>query len=79
MMRCSSEARLVTCTPISAKRKSKATGVSEKTIVLGALERSTEKGKPKVKARVINDVSRPTLKHDIQKKVNSGSTVYTDE
>jgi transposase-like protein len=60
------------------KEKIKGTGVSGKTIVLGALERSTEKGKSKVRAGVIKSTDRVTLKREIESIVEKGSTLYTD-
>ena len=41
-------------------KKIKGTGASGKTIVLGAVQRATEKGKSKVRAKVIKSNDRPT-------------------
>lgn len=58
--------------------KIKGTGTSGKTIVLGAVQRATEKGKSKVRAKVIKSTDRPTLKKEIEAEIEKGSTLYTD-
>ena len=46
-----------------------------KTAVIGVKERETKK----VKAKVIENIKRPTLHSFIGESVELGSTVYTDE
>ena len=57
--------------------KIKGTGPSGKTIVWGALQRGP-KSESKVKAKVIKNTDRDTLKKEIDAAVERGSTVYTD-
>ena len=47
----------------------------EKTAVIGVKERETKK----VKAKVIENIKRPTLHSFIGESVELGSTVYTDD
>lgn len=54
------------------------TGTAGKTIVLGAIERATNKGESKVRTRVIKNIDRVTLKREVEAIVEKGSTLYTD-
>lgn len=58
--------------------KIKGRGASGKTIVLGALERTTRKKISQVKAKVIKERDRKTLKAEISQMVEKGSILYTD-
>lgn len=58
--------------------KIKGRGASGKTIVLGALERTTRKKISQVKTRVIKERDRKTLKREIAGMVEKGSILYTD-
>jgi transposase-like protein len=60
------------------EEKIKGRGASGKTIVLGALERTTLKNISQVKARVIKENDRKTLKREISDMVAKGSILYTD-
>lgn len=60
------------------KEKIKGSGTSGKTIVLGALERGARKGESKVRAKVIKNTDRQTLKREIEEEVKIGSILYTD-
>jgi len=53
-------------------------GTSGKAIVLGMLERNGEKGKSKVRAKVIKNTNQGTLHSDIKDAVAAGSEVHTD-
>jgi hypothetical protein len=56
----------------------KGTGSSGKTGVMGLLERHGEKGKSKVRAKVIPNTQRETLHGEIVKHVEPGASIYTD-
>jgi transposase-like protein len=58
--------------------KIKGRGASGKTIVLGALERTTRKKISQVRARVIAERDRKTLKREISDMVENGTFLYTD-
>lgn len=58
--------------------KIKGRGASGKTIVLGAIERTTRKQISQVKAKVISNNDRETLKREIKQMVQKGSILYTD-
>ncbi|NER78445.1 MAG: IS1595 family transposase [Leptolyngbya sp. SIO1D8] len=58
--------------------KIKGRGASGKTIVLGALERTTHKKISQVKTRVIKERDKQTLKAEISQMVEKGSILYTD-
>jgi transposase-like protein len=60
------------------EQKIKGTGTSGKTIVLGVLQRATEKGKSQVRAKVIKSTDRKTLKKEVEAEVKKYSTLYTD-
>ena len=49
-----------------------------KTVVHGLLERGGEKGKSKVRAKVVSDTRRKTLQPIVEEHVAKGSHVYTD-
>jgi transposase-like protein len=59
-------------------RTIRGTGSHGKTIVMGLLERHSEKGKSKVRTKVIENTERKTLHGEINKHVEPGSNVYTD-
>lgn len=59
------------------KEEIKGSGGAGKTIVLGALERG-KKGESKVRAKVIRNTDRNTLKREVKEDVEKGSTLYTD-
>ena len=59
------------------KEKIKGTGTSGKTIVLGAIQRAG-KGESQVRAKVIKNTDRKTMKTEIESFVEKGSTLYTD-
>jgi transposase-like protein len=54
------------------------TGGSGKTAVMGILERSSENGASRVKARVVPNTRRDTLQPEIREHVEPGSKLYTD-
>ncbi len=60
-------------------RKIHGRGGDGKTIVFGLLERNTEKGKSKVRVKVVPNVQEKTLQDEIKKQVEDWSIVYTDE
>jgi transposase-like protein len=60
------------------RRKAKGRGPVGKAVVMGLLERHTEKGKSKVRTVVVDNTKRRTLKPIIQQHVQAGSNVYTD-
>ena len=60
------------------KQKIKGRGASGKAIVMGALERTSRKGKSKVKAAVIPATDRETLKKEVKATVKKGSVLLTD-
>ena len=60
------------------KRKITGTGGSNKTAVMGLLERHAEKKTSQVRAMVVADRSRETLHEIIHTNVAPGSTIYTD-
>jgi transposase-like protein len=55
------------------------TGGAGKTAVFGLLERSAEKGKSKIRARVIPETWKNEAREIIREVVERGSNVYTDE
>ena len=59
-------------------RKAKGRGAVGKAVVMGLLERHAEKGKSKVRAVMVDNTKRRTLKPIIQQHVDAGSNVYTD-
>jgi len=59
------------------REKIKGTGTAGKTIVLGALERG-KRGESKVRAKVIRNTDRETLKREVEEAAHKGSTLYTD-
>jgi len=63
-----------------ARRAKKITGTggNGKAIVMGLLERHTEKGKSKVRAQVVEDTRGETLQAVIRSNVDAGSSVFTD-
>lgn len=56
------------------KREAKGRGGVGKSIVVGLLNR-----KGKVRAKVVKDIKKPTLQHEVWRHVAAGSQVYTDE
>lgn len=60
------------------KAKIKGHGASGKTIVLGAIERTTLKKASQVRTRVIKERDRETLKREISDMVEKGAILYTD-
>ena len=63
----------------AGKRKAKGRGAVGKAIVMGLLERHTEKGKSKVRTVVVPKNNRATLQPIVKQHVAAGSNVYTDE
>ena len=59
-------------------QKIKGTGGSGKTAVMGLLERHSEKGKSKVRVKVIGTVQGATLKAEVRQHVEAGANLYTD-
>ncbi|SRR5260221_7369194 len=55
------------------------TGWSGKAIVMGLLERNTEKGKSRVKVRMVQNTKRRSLFAEIKDGIAPGSNVYTDK
>src|SRR5436309_8673362 len=53
-------------------------GWSGKSIVMGLLERNAEKGKSRVKARMVKNTRRRQLHPEIREQIIQGSSVYTD-
>jgi transposase-like protein len=62
----------------AGKRKAKGRGAVGKAVVMGLLERHTEKGKSKVRTVVVENTKRKTLKPIIIQHVETGTNVYTD-
>jgi len=62
------------------RRELKVTGTGgvDKTIVHGLLERHTDKGKSRVKAKVVPNARRKTLQAEVRANVEPGSEVFTD-
>ena len=60
------------------KKKGIAPGYTAKTMVWGLLERSQEKGKSKVRAKVLKNSKKPTLLAGIHANVEAGSELHTD-
>ena len=60
------------------KRKITGTGGSNKTTVMGLLERHSEKGKSKVRAKVVKDTKGETLGEVVRTHVEPGAALYTD-
>jgi transposase-like protein len=61
-----------------SRRTKMRTGGADKVAVMGLLERHGEKGKSKVRVKVIPNVQRDTLHGEIVKNVKPGTNVYTD-
>jgi hypothetical protein len=60
------------------KRKVKGSGAVGKAIVMGLLERHAEKGKSKVRTRVVADTKKTTLEPIVRQHVEPGANVHTD-
>ena len=54
-------------------------GVAGKAAVMGLLERHPEKGKSKVRARVVGNRKRHLLHSTVEQHVEDGAAVYTDQ
>jgi len=61
-----------------ATRRTKGTGGAGKAVVMGLLERHAEKGKSRVRTKVIRNNRRILLQPEIRKEVVPGSSVYTN-
>jgi transposase-like protein len=63
------------------KRRAQAESRSlgNKTIVLGLLERETEKRSKRVRATIIADRSRPSIREEVRAHVEKGSQIHSDE
>src|ERR1051325_9199926 len=60
------------------ERKIRGTGGSGKAAVLGIVERTSEKGKSRIKAMHVQNVKAKTLVPPIREAVEPGATLYTD-
>jgi transposase-like protein len=60
------------------KIKIKGGGHGGKAVVMGLLERHSEKGKSRVRTQVVDDVKRNTLQPIVEEHVAKGSNVFTD-
>jgi len=60
------------------KRKAKGRGAIGKAVVMGLLERHTEKGKSQVRTHVVDNTKRKSLQPVIRSHVEPGSEIHTD-
>lgn len=63
---------------VERERRIHGTGGSDKTIVMGLLERHTQKNKSKVRATVMENRKREQIEAVIHKNVEPGTAIYTD-
>ena len=59
-------------------RKAKGRGTVGKAVVMGLLERHSEKGKSRVRTFVVDNTKRKTLQPIVREHVETGSNIYTD-
>ena len=61
------------------ERAQKTSQLGDKTIVLGVLERASDKKKKRVRATVISDRKQKTMQAEVAGAIEPGATIYSDE